>query len=71
MGKESEVEVTETQLAAMAGVLVRAENAQAEIQRAATESMAPPTPTDEAIAPPAGSKGAVADVAKASADRRR
>ena len=51
-GKESEVEVTESQLASFSGVLVRADKADAEVLRAAQESMAPSTPTNEAIASP-------------------
>lgn len=49
-GKDSEVEVTETQLTAFIGTLVKVEDAAAEIEKVATESMQKVTPTDEAIA---------------------
>lgn len=51
-GKKSEVTVTEEQLAAFSGTIVRTSEATEEMRRVATESMASGTATDAAIAPP-------------------
>jgi hypothetical protein len=51
-GKDSEVEVTPTQLAASVGILVEIERAEAEMKKVAAESIAPPTPTAEATTAP-------------------
>lgn len=50
-GKDSEVEVTESQLQAFIGVLVPVAEAAAEIEKVATESMQKVTPTEEAVTP--------------------
>jgi hypothetical protein len=60
MGKDSEVEVTENQLNALAGVLVAADKAEAEIKMAASESMAGATSPAQAVAPPGPPKTSVA-----------
>lgn len=50
-GKDSEVEVTQSQLDAFVGVLVAVADAPAELEKVATESMQKVTPTEEAVSP--------------------
>jgi hypothetical protein len=69
-GRDSEVDVSESVLAASVGVLVRAgAAAEAEVQKAAAESMAPATATNQAIIPP--TQAGVAGAAAAAAGQRR
>jgi hypothetical protein len=71
LGKDSDVDVTESVLAASVGVLVRAgSQAEAEVQRAAAESMAPATQTNQAIVPPTQAGQAAAGAAAAAGQRR-
>lgn len=70
-GKDSEVDVTEAVLFASVGVLVRAENAAAEVQKAAAETMAPATDTNQAIVAPTPAAQQAAAQQQAAAGQRR